>query len=180
MAVTTREERYTTVAIVLHWLIAAAVLFMIGLGWLMDDIPKGTPERTYWFNLHKSVGVTIGLLVLARLAWRYTHRPPPLPDAMQPWEVALARLTHTLLYVLLLAMPLVGFLASNFSKFGVSYFGWKIGPFFAEDKALRDGLQEAHSLLSWVLFALVVLHILAALKHWLVDRDRVFQRMLPG
>jgi cytochrome b561 len=85
-----------------------------------------------------------------------------------------------LLYALLIAMPVIGFLASNFTKFGVKYFGLQIGPFFSEDQGLRDTLQGLHGALSWVLFALVVLHVLAALKHWLIDKDRVFQRMLPG
>jgi cytochrome b561 len=173
-------ERYTAVAIVLHWLIAAAVLFMIGLGWVMDDIPKGTPERAYWFNLHKSIGATIGMLAVLRLLWRLGHPAPPLPRSMPGWEVAAARINHALLYALLIAMPVVGFLASNFTKFGVKYFGIQVGPFFAENQAMRDGLQEVHSWLSYALVVLVALHVAAALKHWLIDRDRVFQRMLPG
>lgn len=172
-------QRYNTVAIVLHWLIAAAVVFMVGLAWAMDDIPKGTPERAFWFNLHKSVGVTIALLVVLRLLWRATHRPPPLPASMRSWEVAAARWNHALLYVLLLALPAVGFLASNFTRFGVKYFGLQIGPLFAEDQAMRDNLQSVHAALAYTLIVLVMLHVLAALKHWLVDRDGVFQRMLP-
>jgi cytochrome b561 len=180
MEVKSMRERYTGVAIVLHWLIAAAVLFMIGLGWTLEDMPKGTPQRTYWFNLHKSIGVTIGVLVVLRLLWRLTHRPPALPSSMPAWEVTAARINHVLLYALLIAMPVIGFLASNFTKFGVKYFGLQIGPFFPEDQGLRDTLQGLHGALSWVLFALIVLHVLAALKHWLIDKDRVFQRMLPG
>jgi cytochrome b561 len=173
-------ERYTSVAIILHWLIAAAVLFMIGLGWAMDDIPKGTPERAYWFNLHKSIGTTIGVLAVLRLLWRLAHPAPRLPRSMPSWEVAAARINHALLYALLIAMPVVGFLASNFTKFGVKYFGIQVGPFFAENQALRDSLQAVHGWLSYVLVVLVALHVLAALKHWLIDRDGVFQRMLPG
>jgi cytochrome b561 len=177
---TTAQQRYTTIAIVLHWLIAAAVLFMIGLGWAMDDIPKGTPERAYWFNLHKSIGVTIGGLMVLRLLWRLAHRPPPLPASMPAWEVRAAGLSHVLLYVLLIAMPVIGFLASNFTKYGVKYFGLQIGPFFAENQAARDALQELHGALSYVLVVLIAVHMAAAVKHWLVDRDGVFQRMLPG
>jgi cytochrome b561 len=180
MEIATARERYTTVAIVLHWVIAAAVLFMIGLGWVMGDIPKGTPERAYWFNLHKSIGVTVGVLVVLRLMWRLSHRPPPLPASMPGWEVTAARISHGLLYALLIAMPVIGFLASNFTKFGVKYFGLQIGPFFAEDQAARDALQALHGLLSYVLVVLVAIHVAAAVKHWLVDRDGVFQRMLPG
>ncbi len=146
----------------------------------MGDIPKGTPERTYWFNLHKSIGITVGVLVLVRLLWRATHRPPALPSTMPRWEAAAAHVNHVVLYACLLLMPLSGFLASNFSKFGVKFFGTQIGPFFREDQAWRDGLQEVHEILSYVLVALVVVHVLAAFKHLLIDRDAVFSRMLPG
>lgn len=177
---TSTGARYNNVAIALHWLIAAGVLVMIGLGWTMTDIPKGTPERAYFFNLHKSIGVTIGVLALIRLWWRATHRPPALPGSMASWEVAAAKVNHALLYACIVAMPVIGFLASNFTKFGVKYFGLQIGPFFAENQALRDGLQEVHGLLSYLLVVLVVVHVLAAFKHLLVDKDGVFQRMLPG
>jgi cytochrome b561 len=172
--------RYHTVAIALHWLIAIGVLVMIGLGWSMTDIPKGTPERAYYFNLHKSIGSTIGLLVLIRLWWRLTHRPPALPASMPAWEVSAARITHGLLYACLVVMPLVGFLASNFTKYGVKYFGIQVGPFFAENQGLRDALQEVHEIVSYLLVVLIVVHILAAFKHLLLDKDGVFQRMLPG
>ena len=172
--------RYTSFAVLLHWLIAIGVFVMIGIGWYMVDIPKGTPERAFWFNLHKSIGVTVGVLVLIRIVWRLTHRPPPMPGSMPAWEVTAARISHGLLYACLLVMPIVGFLASNFTKYGVKYFGIPIGPFFAENQALRDGLQEVHEIVSYILVAVVVVHILAAFKHLLVDRDGVFQRMLPG
>ena len=173
-------QRYGAVAILLHWVIAVGVVVMIGLGWYMSEIPKGDPSRSYWFNLHKSIGTTIGVLVLLRLLWRATHRPPALPASMPSWEQAAAKLNHALLYICLLVMPLVGFLASNFTKYGVKYFGVQIGPFFGENQAVRDGLQEIHEVLSYVLLVLVVVHIVAALKHLLIDRDQVFQRMLPG
>lgn len=172
--------RYTGTAILLHWVIAIGVLAMFAIAWYMTDIPKGVPERAYWFNLHKSIGTTIGVLVLLRLLWRATHTPPALPASMPGWEAAAARFTHALLYACLLAMPAIGFLASNFTKYGVKYFGVQIGPFFAENVQLRDGLQQVHQLLSYVLLVLVMIHIAAALKHLLIDRDGVFQRMLPG
>ncbi len=172
--------RYTGTAILLHWAIAIGVIAMFAIAYYMTDIPKGTPDRAYWFNLHKSIGTTIGVLVLVRLAWRATHTPPPLPASMPAWEVSLARINHFLLYACLVAMPAVGFLASNFTKYGVKYFGMQIGPFFAEDQAMRDNLQTVHELLSWLLGVLVILHVAAAVKHLLVDRDGVFQRMLPS
>ena len=173
-------QRYSNFAIFLHWLIAIGVFVMIGLGWYMSDIPKGTPDRAFYFNLHKSIGVTIGMLVLIRVWWRLTHKPPALPSTMASWEITAAKISHTLLYACLIIMPVVGFLASNFTKYGVKYFGIPIGPFFPPNQAIRDGLQEVHELTSYVLVAAVVIHVLAALRHLVVARDGVFQRMLPG
>ena len=180
MAHATAPQRYSSIAILLHWLIAIGVFVMIGLGWYMTGIPKGTPDRAFWFNLHKSIGVTIGVLVLVRIWWRLTHLPPALPTSMPPWERTAARVSHGLLYACLIVMPLVGFLGSNFTKYGVKYFGLQVGPFFPENQALRDGLQEVHEITSFVLVAVVVVHILAAFKHLVLDKDNVFQRMLPG
>jgi cytochrome b561 len=99
---------------------------------------------------------------------------------MPAWEVTAAKLNHALLYACIIVMPVIGFLASNFTKFGVKYFGIQIGPFFPENQALRDNLQAVHGLLSYLLVVLVIVHVLAAFKHLLVDKDGVFQRMLPG
>lgn len=173
-------QRYHNFAIFLHWLVAVGVFVMIWLGWTMTDIPKGTPERAFWFNLHKSIGVTLGILVLIRLWWRFTHKAPPLPASMPAWELRAAKVSHALLYACLVIMPLAGFLASNFTKYGVKYFGIQVGPFFAENQPLRDALQEVHEITSWVLVLVILVHILAALKHLVLDRDRVFHRMLPG
>lgn len=180
METSTANTRYNNVAIALHWLIAVGVVVMIGLGWYMTDIPKGTPERAFWFNLHKSIGTTIGVLVLIRVWWRLTHRPPALPASMPAWEVTAAKISHALLYACLIVMPAVGFLASNFTKYGVKYFGIPIGPFFAENQALRDALQEVHEFASYVLVTVVIVHVLGAVKHLVLDKDRVFERMLPG
>ncbi|MCC7546605.1 MAG: cytochrome b [Burkholderiales bacterium] len=180
MEKTRAAGHYTGMAIVLHWIIAIGVIAMFAIAYYMTDIPKGTPERAYWFNLHKSIGTTIGVLVLVRLAWRASHTPPSFPASVPAWEATLARINHFLLYACLVVMPVIGFLASNFTKYGVKYFGISIGPFFAEDLAMRDSLQTVHGLLSYLLGVLVLLHVAAALKHLLVDRDGVFQRMLPG
>jgi cytochrome b561 len=171
--------RYHGFSVFLHWLIALGVFAMIGLGWYMGDIPKDTPERAYFFNLHKSIGVTVGIVVLVRLWWRHVQPPPALPASMPEWERSAARWSHGLLYALLLAMPLIGFLASNFSKYGVKYFGWQIGPVFAENQAMRDSLQVVHGFLSYILVLLILVHVFAAFKHLVVDGDGVFQRMLP-
>jgi len=174
-------QRYTRTAMAFHWLIAAMVLVMVGLGWYMNDIPRGTPERTFFYNLHKSIGVTIALLVIVRLWWRWKNPPPPLPASVPSWQVQASRLSHALLYLCLILMPLSGFSASQFTKYGVNYFGlFKIPPLGWENRDIYDLLQGIHGVTATLLVILIALHIGAALKHLLVDRDKVFHRMLPG
>ena len=173
-------QKYTRTAMAFHWLIAVAVLFMIGLGFWMGDIPRGTPERTFWFNLHKSIGLTIAILALIRLWWRTKHPPPPLPASVPGWQVQASRISHALLYLCLIMMPLSGFIASQFTKYGVTYFGlFKIPPLAWENKDLYELFQGIHGVTATVLCVVVIVHILAALKH-LIARDGVFRRMLPG
>ncbi len=177
----TADERYSKVAIFLHWLIGVLIVLMIGLGLYMVEIPKGTPDRAVYFNLHKSIGFTIALLVLVRLLWRVRHTPPALPAAMSKTMVAMAKLSHVLLYVCMVLMPLSGFAGSQFNKYGVTVFGlFKIPPLATESKQMYELLQSIHETTADVFIALMVIHVLAALKHLVVDKDGVFQRMLPG
>lgn len=172
-------SRYTTTSIVFHWIIAILTLTMIGLGSYMTDVPKGSPDRAFYFNLHKSIGVTTALLVLARLWWRAKNPPPPLPTSMPDWEIKAAKISHALLYMCLIVMPLSGFSASQFTKYGVIFFGlFKIPPMGSENKVIYDLLQGIHGVTAALLIALVVIHVLAAFKHLLINRDKVFQRML--
>jgi cytochrome b561 len=174
-------QRYDKVAVALHWLVALGVFVMIGLGWYMTDIPRGTPARAFFYNLHKSIGLTLAIIVLVRVVWRWNHLPPALPAATPRWVVSASKLSHGLLYALLVLMPVVGFIASNFTKFGVTYFGlFKIGPFFAENKTLYELFQGIHHAAADVLVIVVVIHVAAAFKHLLYDKDGVFYRMLPG
>jgi cytochrome b561 len=172
-------ERYTWQAIALHWAIAALILFMLWLGWSLDDIPKNTPARGFYVNLHKSIGVLVLVLVLLRLLWRFTHRPPALPATMAGWQVSVARITHWLLYASILIQPLSGYLGSAYGKYGVKFFGIPVSPAGITDKAVSGFFNEIHEANATVLAVLVVIHVLAAFKHLLLDRDSVFQRMLP-
>jgi cytochrome b561 len=174
-------SRYTTIAIVFHWISAILVLTMIGLGLYMTDIPKGTPNRAFYFNLHKSIGVTVALLVIVRLWWRAKNPPPLLPTSMPAWQVQASKISHALLYMCLIVMPLSGFAGTQFTKYGVNYFElFKIPPMGSENKIAYDLLQGVHEVTADLLIALVVIHVLAAFKHLLIDRNKVFQRMWPG
>ena len=174
-------QRYTTTAIVLHWVIAILAFTLIGLGLYMTDIPRGTPERTFFYNLHKSIGLTTAILVIIRLWWRAKNPPPLLPSSVPGWQVQASRISHALLYLCLIVMPLSGFSASQFTKYGVTYFGlFKIPPLGYENKAIYDFLQGIHGVTAVVHIPRIVIHVAAAMKHWRVDKDGVLQRMLPG
>jgi cytochrome b561 len=173
--------RYDRVAITLHWLIALGVLAQIALGWWMIDIPKQpVGVRVYWFNLHKSIGLTLAALIVVRVVWRVTHRPPALPDSVPRWQVRAAGISHGLLYVCMIAMPIAGYLGSTFSGYPIKYFGLTVPGWGWKDDALKDFFSAVHYSTAWSFMVLIGLHVAAAIKHLLVDRDRVFARMLPG
>lgn len=173
-------ERYTRVAMLLHWLIALAVIGQMLLGWYLGEVPRGVPARTIWVNLHKSIGLVIGALALTRLAWRLCHRPPTLPSSLSALEQRVAPIAHGLLYACLIGMPLAGYIASNHSRFGIRFFGIPLAPWGADDPAVYRWFTGLHGVLAQVFAGLIALHVLAALKHALIDRDTVLQRMLPA
>ena len=169
--------RYTGVAITLHWLIAALVVAQIAFGWYLQSVPRKTPDRTIYVNFHKSTGLTIGLLILVRLAWRLTHKAPPLPDTIPTWQRTAARTSHFALYACMLIMPAAGYLASNFSKFGVNFFNAVLlPPWGVDDRRLYALFNTTHVVTSYVFVALIAVHVVAALRH-LHLRDGVFDRM---
>ena len=173
--------RYTATAIALHWLIALLLLGQFAFGLLLEDIPRGTPARGIYVNLHKSSGILIGLLILLRVAWRLTHKPPPLPATMPAWQRHAARLSHIALYLCMVALPLSGYLGSNFSRHGVKFFNlvhWQ--PWGPDDKTWYALFNQIHHLAALLLAVLVALHLLAVAKHMLIDRDGLLLRMWPA
>ncbi len=174
-----RPERYTTTAIALHWLIAVAVVAQIAFGWWMLQVPKDpVGPRVNAFNLHKSIGLTLLLLVAIRIAWRATHRPPTLPP-MPAWQANAARLNHWILYACLVVQPLSGYVGSAVSGYPVRYFGLLLPGWAPKNIPLKELLSVVHFVSSWILVAAITLHIAAALKHQFVDRDQLLRRMWP-
>lgn len=171
--------RYTGVAIGLHWLIAFAIVGTFALGLYMHELPL-SPQKLKLYSWHKWAGVTIFLCVVLRLAWRFSHRAPELPAAMPAWQRKVAEATHVLLYLLMFAVPLSGWLMSSAKGFQTVWFGvLPLPDLLGKNKELGDLLQEVHELLNFSMAALVVAHLGAALKHHFVDRDDVLSRMLP-
>jgi cytochrome b561 len=171
-------DRYSGVAVALHWLIAVLIFGQIAFGWFLEGIPRNTPMRGFYVNLHKSTGLTIALLIVLRLAWRLAHPPPQLPSFMPAWERIAARMSHLALYVCMLVMPLSGYIASNFSKFGIKFFNMLVlPPWGIDDKRIYAVFNTTHVVTSYLFVALIVLHVLAAIRHG-VRRDGVLARIL--
>lgn len=173
------DAHYNRMARVLHWLIALLLLAQLAFGWWLGDIARDTPARGYYVNLHKSLGLLLGLLILARIAWRLRHGAPALPDFVPHWQQKLAAASHHLLYLLMLLVPLAGYLASNFSKYGIKFFNVLVlPPWGSDDKQVYALFNQTHKVAAVLLAVLIAAHIGAALVHAL-RRDGIFSRMWP-
>lgn len=192
-------QKYSKSAIILHWLTALLIFALFGLGWYMTSLPQKAPKsttldlfnlgfytmqfseaispRTFYFNLHKSLGITLLVLLALRMVVRIRQGYPAFPATMQAWEVKLAELTHRLLYVLMIAVVFAGFGTALYSKYGIRWFGLPVAAGL-DNSGLRDIYREFHEVLGWTMLVIIVLHILAALKHKFVDKDKVMDRML--
>ena len=170
---------YAPTAVALHWVLVLLVFALYGIGWYMVGLPKGTPPVAYYYNLHKSIGIVAALPIVWLIVWRLTHVPPPLPGSLPEWQARAAHANHVLFYICLVVLVVSGFIESNFTRFGVKFFGYPLPRLFAEDKTLYWIFNRIHVYTSYVFAALMAVHIAAALKHLLVHRDGVFQRMWP-
>jgi cytochrome b561 len=172
-------KKYTSTAIALHWLMAVAIIGAFALGLYMAGLPL-SPDKLRLYSWHKWAGVSIFALVLVRLAWRIAHRPPALPAHMGRGEQLVAHAGHGLLYLLMLAVPLSGWLMSSAKGIQTVLFGvLPIPDLLEKNRELGDLLQTLHWGLNMLLAATVIGHTAAALKHHFVDRDDVLTRMLP-
>jgi len=172
-------ERYTGLAIALHWLMALMLVISFSVGLYMADLPFSM-TRLKLFNWHKWAGVTILALALLRLVWRLTHRPPPALPA-PAWQQAAAHVTHLALYALFFLVPLVGWAYSSAAGFPIVWFGvLPLPDLLAKDKELGKQLAELHSALNIGLLVLVGVHAAAALMHHLYFKDDILRRMLPA
>lgn len=169
--------RYTRTAIALHWLVAVLVIAELAWGWWMQEIPKQPPgPRADAFNLHKSFGLVVLLLMLARVGWRVAHPPPPLPP-MPAWNARLAHANHGVMYVATFVLTIGGYLGSAWSGFPVKFFGVVLPSWTAAAPALKDIASSVHLVASWALLVAVTLHVIGTAKHALVDRNGVLARM---
>ncbi len=176
--------RYSLTAIALHWMLAVAILSAFLVGLYLEDLPF-SPAKLKLINWHKWAGVTILALSVLRLVWRLTHRPPALPEpiarSMPGWQMAAFHGTHHLMYLLFLAVPLLGWAYSSAAGRPIVLFGvLPLPDFVPVDPALADAIKPWHGNLAWAMALLVAMHVAGALKHQLIDKDGLIGRMLPG
>jgi len=171
-------ERYTTVARVLHWTMAALVLMAIPVGFVLLSLPPGRLQNTL-FDLHRSTGVLLFALVVVRLAWRLTHPPPPLPDDVPAWQRIASGAVHHLLYAILLIQPIIGWWGT--SAFGAPinvFWLFELPPLVSKDEPAAKQILGWHDIIGITLSVTIAIHISAALFHHFVRRDQVLRRML--
>ena len=182
--------RYATVAILLHWVIALLIIGNVGVAWYSDEL-KGA-AKIGLMQWHKTLGICVLLLSLARLAWRLMNPPPAISSDLKPWERTLAHVVQWGFYVLMIGLPLTGWIivsASPFIKiYPISMFGlfdWPALSFLTDlpkpqMKQVHDVFAEVHHLMAKVIvYGLIPLHVIGALKHQFMDKDDTLARMIP-
>jgi cytochrome b561 len=171
---------YTGAARFLHWLILVLLIAQFIFAWTMPHIGRNTPVTTL-ISLHFTFGIIILFVAVIRLAWRATHPEPEPEDGLPPWQVATARVIHCLLYLLLLVIPILGWINASWRDMPIFMFGRELPKLVGPREAGWGWSGEVHALLAtYILLGLVGIHVVAALYHYLIRRDGVLQRMLPG
>ena len=172
--------RYDRVARAVHWLVAALAVIAVTLGWAIAGTPRNTPQRDLLLLLHRSVGLTILAAMVFRTGWRWRHPAPPLPPVLARLEIALARFTHLVLYLILIMMPFAGYLNAAAAGHAVSFFGVvSIPPVLPENDRLSQVAIAIHLVGQYPLYFFVALHVAGALFHGAIRRDEILERMLP-
>lgn len=169
---------YTRTAKFFHWIIAVAVIAMLTVGLSFSFMSDAT--ASFWVPIHKSLGLTILILMILRLGWRIKHKPPMFPLSLPRWQRIAARTTHALLYICIICMVLIGWGVSSYGGHPVYFWGWfNVTWPVAKNKAVSSILAEAHEILGYVILGLILLHIAAAIKHHWINKDNVLKSMLP-
>ncbi|MGD0633874.1 MAG: cytochrome b [Beijerinckiaceae bacterium] len=176
---TVGARRYSATARTLHWLTAALIFTVVPLGWIFAEFRKPVGGAALYASLHKTLGLIVLALILARLVWRLAHRPPALPVRMADWEKATAIASHWLLYFIFIAMPVSGYVASAGGTHPISVLGFFEVPKIPVSHAVGEAAEDIHVLGQFAVYLLVILHIGATAWHFAVSRDAILDRMLP-
>lgn len=173
------HQRYTGIAQLFHWVTAALIFSTIPIAWVMANMPEHARSRDTLFMLHKSLGLTILAIVALRLAWRAFNPAPKLDGMIARWEELSSHVSHWLLYIILVGMPVSGFIMSAASGYPNIFFGFVL-PSFGKNQGLMQIGGLIHMVIGqWMLYTLIIIHVGATVWHTAVRRDLVLDRMLP-
>ena len=170
-------KRYNTVAVIIHWIMAILLICMFILGIYMVDLPKGSDERSWFFALHKSMGLTLALLVLVRLFWKLISESPPLPDDVTPIQKMAAVSTHHLLYLMMFIQPITGYISSSFSGYKTKLWGIPLPHWGWKSPELNQLFTTMHDISAVIFGLLILLHISGAIYHIQKKQFHLFKRM---
>jgi cytochrome b561 len=178
MRIQNSKNHYGIVAKSLHWVIAFAIFTMLGLGFVAKNITdRALIGQLFW--VHKSLGLTLLAAMLLRLIWRLINTTPRYPAQTPSWQITVAKTVHWCFYISIISTIIIGWLVSSTGKHGITLWGWFDAALpTGRNRALHHLTEAWHYWLAWLIVGLITLHIAAALKHWLVNRDRIMQRML--
>jgi cytochrome b561 len=175
------QARYSAVNQTFHWLTAILMFAILPIAWIMTSLGRDAPGREAWVTTHKTIGISILAITLCRMLWRIVDPPPPLPGAIGRWERVAAKTSYALLYVVLVGMPVSGYILSAAGGHPVELFGlFPIPPLVPHDETLGRSAATAHILGRWLVYALIVLHLLGVAFHVVLARDGLLGRMLPA
>lgn len=176
------QGRYHSVSIILHWIMAIAILLMLTSGLVMEwvELEKSTQFKLYQW--HKSLGVLVLCVVVLRIGWRFTHKAPALPEHFKKLEKFAAKSGHIALYVAMIALPLSGWVMVSSSVYGLptivfGWFEWPHLPDISGNKEINSLAKDAHEILAYIMIGLIVIHVAAVIKHAVVDRENLLFRM---
>jgi cytochrome b561 len=174
-----RTDHYPATSKLLHWLIAASVLTTAPVAITMTRIAEG-PVQDNLYNLHKSLGVLIFILMILRVINRFVVGAPIADPKIEPWQKVVSAIVHTSIYVLLVAMPIAGYIANSAYGAPTPFFGlFNLPPIIGKNEALSTQLFTIHRWVGYLLIVIVLTHVSAALFHTFIRRDNVINRMLP-
>lgn len=174
---TKKSTQYSSMSKFLHWLIALSVIIMLIVGFFLDDVPEQYQGTAYM--LHKSTGISILFLMIVRFLWIRATGQPPLPESVKLWEKIVSRFVQYSFYLLLIIMPLSGWIMSVAADRVPMFFGLFKAPlpWVESNKSLAEFMGEAHELIAWIIIGFLFLHIAGALKHHFIDKDDVLKRI---
>jgi len=170
-------QKYNSAAIMIHWLMAIMIITMIVLGLYMTGLEKGSDERSWFFALHKSIGLTLALLAIIRLGWKLCSTTPALPDYVAPRQRIMATATHHLLYLMMFIQPVSGYISSSFSGYKTKFWGIPLPHWGSKQPELNELFTEIHEISAFCLIALLVLHIAGVIYHLRKKESELFRRM---